>query len=280
MGNITNIADYSTSTGKIIDYTYDDLYRLTNATTSAASSTSYAHSYTYNAIGNLTTKSDVGSYTYAGTNYANPHAPTTINGVTYAYDNNGNLTTAGSNTYTWNYRDRLTQVATGTATVTYGYDHDNQRVWQRTTTSATTTYPNRYYTVSGATTTANVFLPDGTLVAYIEGTPTATSTYYVHQDHLGSTHVVTNASSTVVQSLDYYPYGSTRIDSGTDVSSREYIGEFFDEESDLSYLNARYYSNPRGQFNSQDPTHVAIGNLQQIKQLTGKDQSAYLKNGT
>ena len=276
VGNITNLADYSTSTGKIIDYTYDDLYRLTNATTSAASSTSYAHSYTYNSIGNLTTKSDIGSYTYAGTNYANPHAPTTINGVTYAYDNNGNLTTAGSNTYTWNYRDRLTQVATGTATVTYGYDHDNQRVWQRTTTSATTTYPNRYYTVSGATTTANVFLPDGTLVAYIEGTPTATSTYYVHQDHLGSTHVVTNASSTVVQSLDYYPYGSTRIDSGTDVSSREYIGEFFDEESDLSYLNARYYSNPRGQFNSQDPTHVAIGNLQQIKQLTGKDQSAYL----
>ena len=54
VGNVTNIADYSTSTGKIIDYTYDDLYRLTNATTSAASSTSYAHSYTYNAIGNIT----------------------------------------------------------------------------------------------------------------------------------------------------------------------------------------------------------------------------------
>lgn len=33
---------------------------------------------------------------------------------------------------------------------------------------------------------------------------------YIHPDHLGSTNVVTDASGTVVQTLDYYPYGTTR----------------------------------------------------------------------
>ena len=273
VGNITNIADYSTSTGKIIDYTYDDLYRLTNATTSAASSTSYAHSYTYNSIGNLTTKSDVGSYTYAGTNYANPHAATTINGVTYGYDNNGNLTSVGSNTYTWNYRDRLTTVATGTATVTYGYDHDNQRVWQRTSTSATTTYPNQFYSLTaGASSTAYIYAGSD-LVAFVDTGTTTSVTSYVHPDHLGSTHVVTNASGTVSQAMDYYPYGNTRIDAGTDISQKEYIGQYFDEVTDMSYLNARYYPNSRGQFISEDPVFWEVGQTSDGKNALMHPQS-------
>ena len=81
----------------------------------------------------------------------------------------------------------------------------------------------------------------------------------MHGDHLGSTNVVTDENGEVVQTLDYYPYGSERIDSGTDVSDRQFIGERFDEETDLSYLNARYYSGDRGQFLSQDPSFLDIG---------------------
>ena len=274
VGNITNIADYSTSTGKIIDYTYDDLYRLTNATTSAASSTSYAHSYTYNAIGNLTTKSDIGSYTYAGTNYANPHAPTTINGVTYAYDNNGNLTEAGSNDYTWNYRDRLTQVATGTATVTYGYDHVNQRVWQRTSSSATTTYPNQFYSVTAGASSTTYIYAGNDLVAFVETGTTTSNASYVHPDHLGSTHIVTNASGTVAQAMDYYPYGNTRVDSNaTNLDlKKQYIGKYFDETPTLSYLEARYYSGDKGQFLSQDPVFWQLGQIQAAESILVEPQ--------
>jgi hypothetical protein len=48
VGNITGLTDYAdTGVGKTIAYTYDTLYRLTTASTTQASSTPYALSYTY-----------------------------------------------------------------------------------------------------------------------------------------------------------------------------------------------------------------------------------------
>ena len=54
------------------------------------------------------------NYTYAETNYANPHAPTAFfNGsatTTYAYDAIGNLATttgAATSTFNWDYRNRM-----------------------------------------------------------------------------------------------------------------------------------------------------------------------------
>jgi RHS repeat-associated protein len=76
----------------------------------------------------------------------------------------------------------------------------------------------------------------------------------------GSTNVVTNASGTVVQTLDYYPYGATRISTsvgGAD-SARKYIGQFADA-SNLDYLNARYDASDRGQFTSEDPASLVLG---------------------
>jgi hypothetical protein len=46
----------------------------------------------------------------------------------------------------------------------------------------------------------------------------------------------------VVQTLDYYPYGSTRISVATSTRERrQFIGQFTDH-STLSYLQARYYT--------------------------------------
>ena len=88
-------------------------------------------------------------------------------------------------------------------------------------------------------------------------------TRYIHPDHLGSTNVVTDASGTVAQLLDYYPYGATRISSNTYPTNekRQYIGQFSDAQTNLSYLNARYYDSARGQFISQDPVFWAKQNL-------------------
>jgi RHS repeat-associated protein len=78
-------------------------------------------------------------------------------------------------------------------------------------------------------------------------------TLYIHPDHLGSTNVVTDASGTVAQTLDFYPYGATRISNGTGANEkRQFIGQFSDD-SGLSYFQARYYDPTRGQFISQDP---------------------------
>ena len=76
----------------------------------------------------MATSSTQGVYSYSGVGFVNPHAATTIGTstiTTLAYDPNGNLaSTTRSGTvwdYTWNYRNQLTQVATGTATTTFGY---------------------------------------------------------------------------------------------------------------------------------------------------------------
>src|SRR5262245_50372280 len=187
---------------------------------------------------------------------------------TFVYDNNGNVaqkTTDGTTTtYIWDYANRLTALGVAGATTTYSYDAFGQRVLQ-TGTSTTTIYPFKWYsvassTISGArysTTTEYVFNSD-TLVSTVDqqiagGTATGTAqTRYIHPDHLGSTNVVTNASGTVVQTLDYYPYGSTRISTGVNASARKFIGQFTDD-TNLSYLNARYMDPSRGQFLSQDP---------------------------
>jgi YD repeat-containing protein len=87
-------------------------------------------------------------YSHAVTGYADPDAVTQItNGystTTYAYDNNGNLTSAGTSTFSWDYNSRMTQAATQGSTTTYAYDYAGNRVSQ-TVGSTTTIYPNKYY---------------------------------------------------------------------------------------------------------------------------------------
>src|SRR5215467_4030328 len=204
-----------------------------------------------------------GGYSSGRMAYADPDAVTQIaNGLstsTFAYDNDGNVvqkTTDGtSTTYVYDYANRLIALGVGGATTTYGYDAFGARVYQIASTAATTTYPFKFFSIASttksstnfATSTEYVFNGDTLLAtvdqAFRNGAATGTAqTRYIHPDHLGSTNVVTNASGTVVQSLDFYPYGATRINSsvgGAD-SARKYIGQFADS-SGLDYLNARYY---------------------------------------
>ena len=203
------------------------------------------------------------SYSYAGMGYANRHAVTSVGGATYTYDNNGNVTAIGSLDYTWDWRNRLSSAERSSGgTTSYGYDHTGQRVFQATG-SATTSYPNRYYNVASssltATTTKHIFSSDGTLFATVVGASTTASTTYLHPDHLGGTNVVTDEDGEVTQTLDYYPYGSQRIASGSFSEQRRFIGEEFDGDTEFSYLNARYYQGSRGQFMSQDPVFLTVG---------------------
>jgi RHS repeat-associated protein len=46
---------------------------------------------------------------------------------------------------------------------------------------------------------------------------------------------------------------------------RGYIGQYFDQPTDLSYLNARYYDPARGQFLSEDPVFLGQPNQQNLQ---------------
>src|SRR6266849_6509995 len=232
-----------------------------------------------------------GSYPYAGAGYANPDAVTQIasglSNTTYAYENDGNLISSGNGTatttYTYDYANRLIALYAGGATTTYGYDAFGARVIQ-TGTTTTTLYPFKWYSIASSTgtgakysTTTSYMFNGDTLLATVDqqlasGVATGTAkTRYVHPDHLGSTNVVTDENDNLVQTLDYYPYGATRVSVSTSTNEkRKYIGQFSDD-STLSYLNARYYEGGRGQFLSQDPTFLAIGSPNQLQQLTQQD---------
>jgi hypothetical protein len=89
-----------------ITYDCDPLYRLTAADYSNGA---YFHC-TYDATGNrLTEDTEVGPPVTYGYDIAN--RLTSVGGVSYTWDNNGNLLSDGSSTYTYDHANRLTTVA-------------------------------------------------------------------------------------------------------------------------------------------------------------------------
>ena len=53
---------------------------------------------------------------------------------------------------------------------------------------------------------------------------------FVHQDHLGSTTLVTDIQGKKVSKQVYYPYGETRTTEGTLATERHYTGQGGGEE--------------------------------------------------
>jgi RHS repeat-associated protein len=74
----------------------------------------------------------------------------------------------------------------------------------------------------------------------------------LHRDHLDSVRLVTDAAGNSNLSRLYRPYGATASTSGTGTERRAFIGEEFDPETGLLYLNARYFDPALGRFLSPD----------------------------
>jgi len=256
--NITQIIDNSqTNAKKTVTYGYDDLNRLTQAAaTSAANGQNYSQTYTYDAIGNLTSKSDVGAYAYKGnqgSSFANPHAVTNIGATTYIYDQNGNLTSDGARGFAWDYQNRLMGIL---GVSSYSYDHQGQRV-KAMTRSTTTLYPTKFYNTDSTTPVKHIFT-GSLLVATIKGTGAKATVYSVHTDHLTGSNIITNSSGSQEELTDYYPFGDIRLDqkAGSFSEQRKFTGHEYDADTGLSYFDARYYNGRVGRFLSEDPVFL------------------------
>ena len=75
--------------------------------------------------------------------------------------------------------------------------------------------------------------------------------YYIHQDHLGSTALVTDSNGNVVASSKYLPYGESRPSTGDPGTDKLFTGQRLDQ-SGLYFYNARYYDPQIGRFVSAD----------------------------
>lgn len=106
-------------TSETESFLYDFLDRLIYA-----SSNSYTENYTYDQLGNITSRNGV-AYTYG----AKPHAVIQVDSTVYAYDANGNMVTRGDQTLSWDIENRLTTVSQNSiVTGQFIYDGDGKRV--------------------------------------------------------------------------------------------------------------------------------------------------------
>lgn len=229
-------------------YTYDALDRL--ATMTAPGDGCSGLSWSYDPWGNRTAQTPTGgtclswSQTFDAQNRI----------IGFTHDTAGNVINDGTHNYTFDPENHLISVDSGT-TATYAYDADGRRV-SRTASGATTTY---------------LYDPAGRIVADIQGTNWMTSyiylggrllgeysngtTYFTHQDHLGSTRLLTGIPSgsnpaPVIDSVDYLPFGEQI--SGDTHTTHKFTGKERDSETSLDNFGARYYSSSAGRFMSPD----------------------------
>ena len=93
-------------------------------------------SYSYDGLGNLTSKNGK-TYTYTGcTTGGGPHAVCTVDGSTgYSYDQNGSMVAGGGRTISYNAFNKVSSIAGGSdgsaATVDFVYGADGHRVVQK-----------------------------------------------------------------------------------------------------------------------------------------------------
>jgi len=219
-------------------------------------------------LGNITNKSDVGNYQYTNNN---PYQATNIAGVTGTYDANGNLTHAYTSTMVYDFNDRMTKVTVGSTVADYYYDHSKTRIAKyNPATGAFKLYPNQYYEyLSTGTKDRYLFLGNQRL-GVTERVGTSTPELFLNfSDHLNSSSVTTDSQGNVTNLIDYYPYGTDRVN--VKVSSFSPTYKFTDQENDpesgLMYYDARYYNPTIGKFTQADLAAFYMPKINDPQQL-------------
>ena len=239
---------------------YDPLDRLTSASHPLLAT---PQAFAYDAVGNRTTGGSVvnaGNQLTADANFI------------YEYDANGNLSrksslsTSLATVYTYDAENRLTKVeefaagaSTPAATSTYRYDGLGRRI-EKVANGQTKRYVYDGEDILLEYDGANVLQ-----VRYTHGpgideplaVTKAGSTFFYHQDGLGSVTDLTDSAGATAKSYAYDAYGNILESPGTLEQPYTYTGREFDAETGLYYYRARYYDTNIGRFLQEDPIGIA-----------------------
>ncbi|TFG80063.1 MAG: hypothetical protein E4H19_15875, partial [Chromatiales bacterium] len=238
----------------------------------------------YDAIGDITWKSDVGPYRY---DTGRRHAVITAGNNSFAYDANGNMTQRNGAGVSWfSYNLPATLHAANGNQSQFSYAPDRSR-WRQIANEAGTAETTLYLgglmekiTASGLSTYRHyIQSPTGTAAVYLRksgGSP-AEATYYVMHDHLGSTDKVVNAAGVVTAVAESFDaFGKRRGSNWTgppDVADLAAIGQttrdgFTGHEHldnlELINMNGRIYDPVVARFLSADPYVQAPLNSQSL----------------
>jgi len=252
VGNITaklGTGDWGLGT---TTYGYDKLYQLINSTNSQNSET-----FSYDKTGNRTDST-------VNANNELTQSPD----ATYTHDANGNTVTRavnGQNTaYSYDARDRLTGIMLPDGKlISYTYDPFGRRISKNVNGTITHyIYADEgligEYAADGTNQKAYTWQPDSTWGTNPVTLTTGNSTYYYHNDHLGTPQKITDEQGTVVWSATYSAFGKATV-TGTITSNLRYPGQYYDEETGLHYNWQRYYDPAEGRYVSVDPIGFEAG---------------------
>ena len=250
LGNLKQRADAANSLTEA--YAYDELNRLTTIAL-PNNGNAVENSFSYDVLGNMTYKQDVGTYAYPAAGQARPHGVIGITAsgqpaTSFVYDNgaangNGLLTSEGGvmpRNVSWNVFSMVdtTTFANGTISLSYQYDPEHNRVMQTETNGGTKSIT--YYLPDGELTPPNgsgaggpvwhtYFMAGGQRVAENWGATASATNYgpattlnrhYFHTDYQNTISLVTqdgyvygNASNPTQDSADVF--GVPRFANGT-----------------------------------------------------------------
>ena len=181
----------------------------------------------------------------------------------YAYDADGNLTSAGTSTYAYNGAGELTQAVTLAGTYTYdaagnlSADSKSGALQQTTVWDLNGPLPQAAEQTGPTGTTTADFIdnPNGTL----EAMTSSGATYHATTDWLGSVTGLISSSGTQVTSTTYSPYGSATT-TGTPASPLGFAGSYtLPGSGGLDDMRARDYSPATGGFTRVDPLLAVSG---------------------
>jgi RHS repeat-associated protein len=260
VGNITSISEF---TGDTVDYTYDDLYRLTEEDRSGT--TSYNRTYTYDLAGNIT---QVNGSPFA--TYDDGNKLATVLGKNVYHDDDGNITSIASpspvsiGSISFNMLNRPADIynSNGFGQAINDYAYNGKRVYNFTGTI-------KHYIYAGDTligelngSTAQVAYtwgPDGIISK--RDLPSSTSSWYQFGPH-GETRALINSSGTVTDTYRYNAYGAQTASTGSTLNPYLYGGKFgyyYESSVGLHYVNQRWYSPELMRWLSRDPVRYAGG---------------------
>ncbi len=250
-----------------LNYTYDKAGNVLTIGT---------EKYGYDALDRLTSSTGPwGSISYAYDAAGNRLA-LTQNGVktSYSYNKVGELKTAGTTAYSYDSDGNMVKEVSGSTTMKYAYDYQDDLVTVTKVVGSTKTLVQknvfdgmgrRVEQVAGGVTT--VYMYQGTDVIYYKAGSTATklfyadgmqiaritgsTTYYYHEDELGSVRLESTSTGGSYFSSNYEPYGPQYGVSGSDTF--RYADEPFDSSTGLYYMGERFYDPTTGRFLSRDP---------------------------
>jgi|GEM_PF-2128960 len=209
----------------------------------------FDQSFTYNHAGSMTSNSSVGSYLYSA--FVPAFAPETVNGTTLTYDANGNMLSGyDGKVMTYDAENRPLSVTKGGVTTTYTYGADGSRLKKTVSSDTTVTFGPVEIRAFTPTTTGDVITYPHGDIRLVNGTDEA-----LHRDQLASLRAITDASGALISETAYRPFGEIGAEStsvGVVNETKGFIGERYDEDAGLQYLNARYYDPELGIFIQPD----------------------------